>query len=444
MPMSESRYKALAQLVARLRPIRTMPVSSRYFLTTMIVLFFFAIRWLLRDIYPYPYLVFLPAIVLASVVFDRGTGFYGTLLSAGLAIYFFIEPRTTFVLADVGAVLSVLLFTAVGLLLAGLIELLRNSVEAIAEAYERIAARESELRQSANLMEAIIEGVPDPISVKDADGRYIRVNTALATTIGAPKAAILGNRDRDLLPSDMADAAERVDADVLARRTAMMLEEQIAVGPTGARRWFLSTKAPLYDPGSAKPSGIIAVSQDIDQRKRAEDDLKAVSAQREILLHDINHRVKNHLQSVVATLNLSGRSIQDPAAKVVLSEASNRLTVLARVYDRLQLTGPGTTVEIGEFIESICEDISPTIIGERPIALRVTTARAQLDSSRAVSIGLLLNEALTNELKHAFPMRGQASSWSAFNRKQTPMFSRSATMALADPTSRAAAGSART
>ena len=93
---------ALVALLQRVEPLRTMQVWARYLVTTGLVLVCFEIRWLVYDIYPYPYLIFLPAVVGASFIFNRGSGFLATFLSGALTLYFFNEPRGSFAVETFG------------------------------------------------------------------------------------------------------------------------------------------------------------------------------------------------------------------------------------------------------------------------------------------------------------------------------------------------------
>jgi PAS domain S-box-containing protein len=379
----------------RSKPLRALPLWARYGLTIVIVLVCFGIRYALGDAYPYPYLVFLPGILFASFVLDRGSGFLATLLSAALALYFFVEPRGSFAPRDVGSVASVVIFTCVGLLTAAIIEALRHTVDELAE-------KTDELSDSLNLLETVIEGTPDPIFVKDREGRFLRVNSTLATIMGVPRDVLLGKRDRDFLPADQADKIESVDRVVMDTRSPFVIEEHIQVAGDGAR-WFLSTKAPWYGPDGTL-SGLIGISRNIDERKRAEHEVRAANRQKDLLLYDINHRVKNHLQSVMATLSLSRRRMPDGAAREAVGNTITRLSVLARVYDRLELKPGGeAVVSVRDFIQGLCDDLQPSVIDLRPIALRVSVANEAIELGRAVSLGLVINEALTNALKYAFP-----------------------------------------
>lgn len=395
-PATEHRRDVFVRLIQRLRPVRRLPTWVRYALTALIVLLCLCARLLLTEVQGSPFLLFLPSVVLASFLFDRGSGFFATLFSTGLAIYFFIEPRSTFVLQDIGTVLVVTAFLGVGLLTAAIIEALRSTVDAL-------VAIEESLGSNLNLLERIIEGSPDPIFVKDRDGRYVQANAVTARILGLPPDVLRGKRDRDLMPEALAAPIEAVDRAVMESRLPSVVEELVHVAGQG-QRCFLATKAPWFDTGG-DVVGVIGLARDIHERKAAEDEVRSANAQKEVLLHDINHRVKNHLQSVMSLLLMSKRRIKDAVAQTEIESAASRLNVLAKVYDRLHIKDNGEVVSVGarSFLQGLCDEIGPALIGLRPIALRIQIEDASLDAGRAVSLGLAVNELLQNSLKYAFP-----------------------------------------
>jgi two-component sensor histidine kinase len=147
-------------------------------------------------------------------------------------------------------------------------------------------------------------------------------------------------------------------------------------------------------------SGALARSRGMLERQVAT--LEASDAQKELLLADINHRIKNQLQVVAGYIVLGQRDVGDEKAAGVLGTAANRLKVLARVYDRLQLGREATQVGARGFIEELVNDLQPGLIGLRPITLRAEAEDAELSSSRAVTIGLMINELITNAVRFAF------------------------------------------
>jgi two-component sensor histidine kinase len=130
--------------------------------------------------------------------------------------------------------------------------------------------------------------------------------------------------------------------------------------------------------------------------------LEASDSQKELLLADINHRIKNQLQVVAGYIVLGQRDVADEQAAEVLGTAANRLKVLARVYDRLQLGEESTKVGARGFVEEMVNDLQPGLIGVRPISLSAEAEDAELSSGRAVTIGLMVNELVTNAVRFAF------------------------------------------
>jgi two-component sensor histidine kinase len=130
--------------------------------------------------------------------------------------------------------------------------------------------------------------------------------------------------------------------------------------------------------------------------------LETSDAQKDLLLRDINHRIKNQLQIVAGYIVLGQRDVGDDKAAEVLGTAANRLKVLARVYDRLQLGSETTKVGARGFIEELVNDLQPGLVGLRPISLRAEAEEAELSSGRAVTIGLMVNELISNAVRFAF------------------------------------------
>jgi two-component sensor histidine kinase len=137
-----------------------------------------------------------------------------------------------------------------------------------------------------------------------------------------------------------------------------------------------------------------------------EDELKASLGQKEALLREVHHRVKNNLQVVTSLLNLRAQAATSPAARAAMLEAQARIKALALVHRGLyEGEEPGTAeVELQSFLGELCnllEDTVPGRSGEVEVRLDLQPARVAVD--RAVPIALFVTEALSNAFKHAFP-----------------------------------------
>jgi two-component sensor histidine kinase len=139
-----------------------------------------------------------------------------------------------------------------------------------------------------------------------------------------------------------------------------------------------------------------------EELTRTRSELENSNRHRELLLIDINHRIKNHLASVAAGLGLSKAHVADEAAQHALQDAIGRLAVLGRVYERLHLQGPEVTLDSKAFLEGLCAELAVSIVGARPIAITPAIESKEISSQQAVSLGLIVNELVTNCVKYAF------------------------------------------
>jgi two-component system, sensor histidine kinase PdtaS len=147
-----------------------------------------------------------------------------------------------------------------------------------------------------------------------------------------------------------------------------------------------------------------------DGLKRAHDELqrshKAVAAsehEKDVLLQELAHRVKNDMATLISLLQLQARSLADPVAKEALGAAADRIRVLGSVHAKLDRRDRSVVVDCASFITSLCDDLRSALIGVRPLALRVDAESHAVSHSRAVAVGLIANELVTNAVKYAFP-----------------------------------------
>lgn len=148
---------------------------------------------------------------------------------------------------------------------------------------------------------------------------------------------------------------------------------------------------------------------------KAKRDLRELANRRSLLLSDLNHRLKNSIHSVVQGLMTEGRELPSEA-QMVLWRAAGRLNVLANLHERLYLRdSDASTVDMQEFLPALVSDIWETMRSNMQIISRVHCPDdITLDHPRAVLIGLVVNELLTNAVKYAFverPQGGHIDVW---------------------------------
>ncbi|MGH8057749.1 MAG: histidine kinase dimerization/phosphoacceptor domain -containing protein, partial [Candidatus Entotheonellia bacterium] len=175
------------------------------------------------------------------------------------------------------------------------------------------------------------------------------------------------------------------------------------VRPDGSVRWIWDRAFPIKDE-AGRAYRIAGIAQDISQRRQAEGQLKALLSEKEILLKEIHHRVKNNLQVISSLIDLQADSIEHPQALQAFKESQQRIKSMALIHEQLYQSGNLARIDMAEYIQQLAA-ISFRTYGVAPagITLQLTAEEVFLNLDTAIPCGLILNELLSNSLKHAFP-----------------------------------------
>ncbi|HYG84925.1 MAG TPA: ATP-binding protein [Azospirillum sp.] len=136
--------------------------------------------------------------------------------------------------------------------------------------------------------------------------------------------------------------------------------------------------------------------------QQALEKISAMDAEKDLLLHEVHHRIRNDFQIVLTLLQMA-RTSQHGSVEEVVETTTERIAILSRVYGRLRRDGTARLVDTRSFVEGLVEDLGLAMTGLRPLAVEVYAEAADVGVSTSVALGLIINELVTNALKYAFP-----------------------------------------
>jgi PAS domain S-box-containing protein len=185
--------------------------------------------------------------------------------------------------------------------------------------------------------------------------------------------------------------------------TIEAFEVEYLLPSIGPRVMVLNARK-VYRPGNKKQQ-ILLVIEDVTERVRLEREHAAAHERIGLLLQELAHRVKNSLQFIAAMVMIESRRHRSGEGRAALQRVSHRITALGHLYSKLTNADPVEDIDAASYLEELCGDLIASIRkdGDTSIILKTEIARERLPTDRAIPIGLIVNELVTNALKYAFP-----------------------------------------
>lgn len=268
---------------------------------------------------------------------------------------------------------------------------------------ERRRQAEVSIAQAQASLQRIIETAPLAIALFDAgSGRVLRMNTMAAMFFGRPVEEVLGRAPEDWFDPDDARAL-RADLDQALQQPDVLRREQPRHqrgddGSHGERRIWDVRIVLLDATGDAQ---LLLVASDVTEQRAAEQArYEAAVAQREMLVKEVHHRIKNNLQGVAGLLQQT--AARRPEVATLISEAVGQVQAIAQVHGlQVGVSGP---LRIKPLLEAITASVQRTF--GRPIRVDAEGEpphRYALPEAESIPIALTVNELLTNAIKHSSP-----------------------------------------
>lgn len=272
----------------------------------------------------------------------------------------------------------------------------RNKLEEEIIDHEQTAIK---LRQAEKSLRHTFDISPGLICVADANlGKFIECNLAVTSILGISVEEFTSTPFIEFIHPD---DRERTEEEVIAQLKGSPVAnfENRYRCKDGSYKW-LSWQATAAD-----NNGIVhAVATDITQRRQIENQIRSSLKEKEILLKEIHHRVKNNMQVILSLLQLQSDRMSDGQARETLIESQNRIYAMAAAYDSLHKSENLASIDLSDYLTNICQSVFETYnYADGNIDLSIEIRPIQLDLEQSYPIGMIINELLSNALKYAFP-----------------------------------------
>jgi PAS domain S-box-containing protein len=249
----------------------------------------------------------------------------------------------------------------------------------------------------------IFENAVEGIFQTSPAGRFISCNPAAAAILGYDTLEELIETVTDIEHQLYVNPRQRHELfDMMMNRVDVKNFEVEFYRKGGSRQWVNLSVRPIFNE-KGEIEYIDGIMLDIAKRKQAEEQIRNSLKEKEILLREIHHRVKNNLQIISTLLDLQSDSFVEDQSRRFFQECQNRIRSMAMIHEKLYEARDFVSIDFGEYLKNLTNSLFTTYVSDRRITLTVEAGEVALEIDDAMPCGLIVNELVSNSLKYAFP-----------------------------------------
>ncbi len=267
----------------------------------------------------------------------------------------------------------------------------------IAEDITKQKKAEEQLRVATALLSKLIDNLPSGVLVEDESRRIIHVNQSFISMfdVPVPPSSLFGV-DTRLLFVQPVHFAQRIE-EIIQAGTPVIGEELHWQDHIFVRNFIPLSVGDEYNYN-------LWQYRDITVSRRAEDQIRSSLREKEVLLKEIHHRVKNNLQIICSLLSLQASEIEDPNAGQTFKESQDRVKAMALIHERLYQSGDLAKIDFAGYVRNLTGHLLRSYkVDSKTVRLNLDVAPVPMSLDVAIPCGLIINELVSNALKYAFP-----------------------------------------
>ncbi|MCU0876043.1 MAG: HAMP domain-containing protein [Pirellulaceae bacterium] len=273
---------------------------------------------------------------------------------------------------------------------------LRDEIGDLGHALNQMAADLQERTVSRSYLENIIQSMREMLIVADGDARIRRLNPAACSELGCGPGDLVERPLRELF------VAEALPADADFPQSLSFGVESVMRTQSRGPIPVLCSVAEMRDETGGR-EGFVCVAWNISRQKDTEQRLLASLREKELLLKEVHHRVKNNLQVISSLLDLQAQELHDPEVIRLFQESQGRVRSLALIHEQLYRSPDLSQIDFAAYVQELVERLAQGM-GKTAarVSFRFDLAPVQLPLDLAIPCGMIINELVSNALEHAF------------------------------------------
>jgi|GEM_PF-723395 len=272
----------------------------------------------------------------------------------------------------------------------------RDEIGILAATFNRMAEELAASTVSVSNLNNVIDSMAGALLILAPDETIRSVNPAALNLLGYGAGELVGRPFATICPNGDVSAVQPSEGGIVSVAEKVFCKKNGSTLPVS-----FSGTALRDDVGSVR--GFVCVAQDLTKHKQMEAELRRSLSDKEMLLREVHHRVKNNLQVITSLLDLQSRTLTDPMTKEKFRQSQDRVRSMVFIHEQLYRTRDLDRIDFHAYLERLTAYLAQsygTAAGQ--IRLQVLAEDLNLDIDRALACGLIVNELVTNAFKHAF------------------------------------------
>jgi PAS domain S-box-containing protein len=272
-----------------------------------------------------------------------------------------------------------------------------DEIGMLARTFNQMAERLAATTVSIGNLNEVIDSMAGALFLLGPDGKIVSANPAASQLLCYEPAELIGTPFYTVCPEFGAQLTRVADGGPVASGEHRFHRQDGTIVPVS-----FSASALRGDHGGVR--GYACLAQDLTGRRQLEEDLRRSLSEKELLLREVHHRVKNNLQVISSLLELQSRSVSDPHALAKFQDSQDRIRSMVLIHEQLYRSLNLESIHMRSYLELLATNLSQSHVDRfERIDMRVDVDDICLPLDQALTCGLIVNELVTNAFKHAFP-----------------------------------------